>query len=95
MLVSPTGILLDRKFHRCGSGRRNVKTSEIDGSGQNAVDDSCNKKGEEMDEDYESAIYIGNDLSIQGDEDYNGFSARGWNPVMANMALRRCLKTLE
>jgi hypothetical protein len=109
MLVSPNGMLLDRNFHERGFGYRSGDASSSGSSIENkdtsnsalqplAKDDIRNRSGEEdieKEEDYHSAIYIGNDLSLRGDEEYNGFSARGWNPIMASMALRRSLKTME
>jgi hypothetical protein len=108
MLVSPDGMLLDRNFHERGLGYRGNVEASSGASGKKdssnaslqalAKDDIRNQKGVddiEKEEDYHSAIYIGNDLSLRGDEEYNGFSARGWNPIMASMALQRSLKPME
>lgn len=40
------------------------------------------------DEEYESAILTGDDLTPQGDYDSNGFSARGWDADAASNALK-------
>ena len=48
-----------------------------------------------LSDEYESAVYVGNDMTIDGEKALNGFSARGWNPIMATMALRRAVDTLE
>jgi hypothetical protein len=46
-------------------------------------------------EDFESSIYIGHDAVPDGEKVMNGFSARGWNPVMMTMAIRRAVDTLQ
>ena len=43
----------------------------------------------------ESAIYIGHDLSVDGELQLNGFSTRGLNPFMSTMALRKAVDTVE
>lgn len=43
----------------------------------------------------ESAIYIGHDLSVDGEMQLNGFSTRGLNPFMSTMALRKAVDTVE
>ncbi|KAL7531640.1 hypothetical protein ACHAXR_004145, partial [Thalassiosira sp. AJA248-18] len=40
-----------------------------------------------LEEEYSSAIICGNDLTPNGDADSNGFTARGWNPDAATLAL--------
>jgi hypothetical protein len=47
------------------------------------------------DDEIESAIYIGNDVVLDGEKVLNGFSARGWNPIMTTMAIRRAVDTLQ
>ena len=46
-------------------------------------------------EEFESSIYIGNDAVPDGEKVLNGFSARGWNPIMTTMAVRRAVDTLQ
>ena len=51
-----------------------------------------------LEEEYESAVICGNDLTPQGDADSNGFTARGWNHDAATVALRAsrdCLQRME
>ena len=43
----------------------------------------------------ESSIYIGHDLSVDGELQLNGFSTRGLNPFMSTMALRKAVDTVE
>ncbi len=45
--------------------------------------------------EFESSIFIGNDIVPDGEKVLNGFSARGWNPVMTTMAIRRAVDTLQ
>jgi hypothetical protein len=47
------------------------------------------------DDEIESSIYIGNDAVLDGEKELNGFSARGWNPIMTTMAVRRAIDTLQ
>ena len=47
------------------------------------------------DHEIESSIYIGNDVMPDGEKALNGFSARGWNPIMTTMAIRRSVDTLQ
>lgn len=48
--------------------------------------------------DYESAVFLGNDLQPTGDRALNGFSAKGWSVPATSMALQqseRCLQDLS
>ena len=47
------------------------------------------------DDGFESSIFIGNDVQPDGEKVLNGFSARGWNPIMATLAIRRAVDTLQ
>ena len=49
----------------------------------------------ELAEDFESAIYVGNDLSIKGEKELNGFSANGWSIPATNLALRQTEQSLH
>jgi len=46
-------------------------------------------------EEFESAIVMGNDMTLGGDKTMNGFSAKGWNPHLATASIRQAVKTLE
>ena len=50
---------------------------------------------EAKEDEFESSIYVGNDVVPDGEKVLNGFSARGWNPVMTTMAIRRAVDTLQ
>lgn len=43
----------------------------------------------ELGEEYSSAIFVGDDLSIAGDKALNGFSAKGWSIPGASLALKQ------
>jgi len=45
----------------------------------------------ELGEDYESAVYVGNDLG----KDMNGFTANGWSLPATNLALRQTQESLQ
>jgi len=49
----------------------------------------CWKKNSELGEEYDSAVFLGNDLPDLGDKDMNGFSAKGWSMVAASLALKQ------
>ena len=40
-------------------------------------------------EEYESAVFMGNDLHVQGDKALNGFSAKGWSIPATSLALKQ------
>ena len=48
----------------------------------------------DSEDNYESAIIIGNDMDIDGERKANGFSAKGWDATLATMAIRRAEHTL-
>jgi len=79
VLVSPDGALLFTHNHKTSTQDdkypwTNVSTEDRDGV--------------ILEEEYESAVVCGNDLSLNGDTDANGFSARGWNHDAATAALK-------
>ncbi len=49
----------------------------------------CWKQSSELGEEYDSAVFLGNDLPDLGDEAMNGFSAKGWSMVAASLALKQ------
>jgi len=49
---------------------------------------------DEENEEYLSAIHIGIDTVQDGEKLKNGFSARGWNPIMATLAMRKSVDTM-
>ena len=46
-------------------------------------------------EDYESAVVVGNDLTVGGDLRANGFAAKGWNPERTSKSLHIANKSLQ
>ena len=46
-------------------------------------------------EECESSICVGNDMTINGEKEVNGFSAKGWSPFMATMAMNRAVDTMQ
>ena len=70
------------------------------------ADDDDNKSQESTDsifsellwnskDDYESAIFLGNDLNPAGDQSLNGFSAKGWATKATTFAMRQTKVSLE
>ena len=59
----------------------------------NEVQNEIRKKwcwnSNELGEEYESAVFLGNDLPDLGDKEVNGFSAKGWSNVAASLALKQ------
>ena len=43
----------------------------------------------DMGEEYESAVFMGNDFNPSGDKDLNGFSAKGWSLPAATLAMQQ------
>jgi hypothetical protein len=96
IFISPDGILMEE-------GRR----SEGGHSHENAKDKNEDKNEEETDDiadkvqpsissdEYESSICVGNDMTVDGEKEVNGFSARGWTPFMATMAMNRAVDTMQ
>lgn len=81
VLVSPDGDLLLMPQDKNGE----------DSPDMNASPRSIAELGEE----YESAIYVGNDLNTKGEKEMNGFSANGWSIPATNLALRQTEQTLH
>ncbi|EJK54853.1 hypothetical protein THAOC_25480, partial [Thalassiosira oceanica] len=83
VLVSPDGALL---FTANNIGDRRLNLEEGDEpygwtNWEKAEDDVI------FDEEYKSAVVLGNDLTANGDFDSNGFTARGWNHDACSSAL--------
>lgn len=103
--VSPDGILLDRRR----SDESVSPDNEKDGSKEheNEKDGLENENEREIaatsaesqqfnsSDEYESSICLGNDMTENGEKECNGFTARGWNPLMATMAMKRAVDTME
>ena len=49
----------------------------------------CWKQNTELGEEYDSAVFLGNDLPDLGDKTINGFSAKGWSTIAASLALKQ------
>ena len=79
VLVSPDGALLFTHTH--------TKSTQDDKYPWTNVSTE-DRDGVILEEEYESAVICGNDLSLNGDADANGFSARGWNHDAATVALK-------
>jgi hypothetical protein len=57
-----------------------------------------NSQVDELGEEYHSAVFLGHDLHHNGDKILNGFSAKGWSPAAASLALKQstdAMATLE
>jgi len=48
-----------------------------------------NNQYNELGEEYNSSVFLGNDLRKQGDKKINGFSAKGWSTAAASLALKQ------
>jgi len=79
VLVSPDGALLFTHNHT-----KSTKDDKYPWTNVSTED----RDGVILEEEYESAVVCGNDLSLNGDADANGFSARGWNHDAATVALK-------
>ena len=101
-MVSPDGLLL---FKLKDTGESTGKNDEFyDAAAYVGADSQGSPRGEKeilttlkedtLDDNYESAISIGNDLEVDGELKANGFSAKGWDPTLATMAIRRAEETL-
>lgn len=101
VMVSPDGMLL---FEPKDAGKSTAKNdtfydaaayvgAEPNDSGnveQPKLPDLTNGR----EDNYESAISVGNDMEVDGEMKANGFSAKGWDSTLATMAIRRAEHTL-
>lgn len=77
-------------------GEIDTNSSSINGSPKKDKTNSDSQhKREAREDEIDSSIYIGNDVVLNGEKIVNGFSARGWNPVMTTIAIRRAVDTLQ
>lgn len=104
VLISPDGVLLDSRRSDEGSLHGIAGNSDDDENGESFSD--AERKGSvdsnpernaiyPKSDEYDSAIFIGNDMSINGDKDINGFSVRGLNPILSTLALQKAADTLQ
>ncbi|VEU43393.1 unnamed protein product [Pseudo-nitzschia multistriata] len=72
---------------------------EVDGEGMPAEPkrkekshswfDAHGTASNELGEEYNSAVFLGNDLHKEGDKNLNGFSAKGWSTAATSLALKQ------
>jgi len=104
VLVSPDGMLLDSRRSEGGSYHENAGSSDDENvdsfSDEQKGSVDVNIKTEKIMyegklDEYDDAVFIGNDMSLSGDKDLNGFSVRGLNPVLSSLALKTAVGTIE
>ena len=88
VLVSPDGALLftsgDTNNNKVANNNNNNTHHDKYPWTKISTED---RDGVILEEEYESAVICGNDLTPNGDYDSNGFTARGWNHDAATVAL--------
>lgn len=101
VLVSPDGELLIIPQEQIGKEEREIekrrRDSRKDQSKEVKTEEEAtyrvipgyNLQSSELGEEYNSAVFLGNDLHYHGDLTLNGFSAKGWSLPAASLALKQ------
>ena len=102
VLISPDGILLDASrrseggyFYENAGNSDDENVDSFSNEQNGSVDVNIKKTYEGKSDDYDDAVFIGNDMSLRGDKDLNGFSVRGLNPILSTLALKTAVGTIE
>jgi hypothetical protein len=102
VLVSPDGELLIIPQEQIGKEekekrRRDSRKNQSKEGGCEAEEEATdrvivpeyNLQSSELGEEYNSAVFLGNDLHYHGDLTLNGFSCKGWSLPAASLALKQ------
>ena len=101
VLVSPDGELLiipqeqigkeekEKEKRRRDSRKNQSKEVKTEEEAIDRVIPEYNLQSSELGEEYNSAVFLGNDLHYHGDLTLNGFSAKGWSLPAASLALKQ------
>jgi hypothetical protein len=84
VLVSADGNLLiipEEQQHK--------KTNDEGKGKRRRMESILERAASELGAEYESAIFMGNDLDTAGDKALNGFSAKGWSITAASLAMKQ------
>jgi hypothetical protein len=103
VLVSPEGNLLfvpqstHQSLFSSSKERQESLVSDSDNQGDDEKaeqEKACRELLANSADDYEAAMFLGNDLHPAGDKKLNGFSAKGWSVSATSKALEQTCATL-
>lgn len=91
VLVSPEGelLIIPQQKHK---DENYGKEEEAEGL---KTDWQSSTQSDELGEEYNSAVFLGNDLHSQGDKRINGFSAKGWSMAATSLALKQSADSID
>eukprot|EP00980_Cylindrotheca_fusiformis_P017200 scaffold5296_cov215-Cylindrotheca_fusiformis.AAC.3 len=74
---------------------RELRTKDAEESKNDRTKSYLDRTSTDFGEEYQSAIFMGNDLTVDGDKVLNGFTTRGWSIPATTLAIKQSADSME